>query len=218
MRYLPVILASFIIICMVVPASAERNDDPQTGKRLYKSFCLVCHGSDGASTGPLAEKLDLDPPDLTDKKYRSKSVDQMAFLIGSYGRPDYNAMPFLWKNELSESDIRNIAIYISVMNSSSISLQGDQKNGELIYMNSCLACHGPKGKGNGVLAKVIGAPKVGFTKGLSIIYLSDEKLISVIRSGKGDFMPAWGGILNNDEIIDTAAYVRSLSEWRSEGK
>jgi mono/diheme cytochrome c family protein len=68
------------------------------------------------------------------------------------------------------------------------------------------------GRGKGALAKIIGAPKVGFTKGLSIKYLRDNELISVIRNGKGDFMPGWGGTLDEDEIIDTASYVRSLNK------
>ena len=211
MKPLSFFLAFFLTTCFTTFTNAQGVDDPQTGKRLYKSFCLVCHGPNGDTRGPLAEKLSLNTPDLTADKYRKKGVDRLAFLIGSYGRPELNVMPFLWKNELSEQDIRNIAIYIAVISSSSISLKGDKVNGKQIYMSSCVACHGPGGKGKGALAKIIGAPKVGFTKGLSIRYLDDKQLISAIEEGKGDFMPGWGGILNDEEIIDAAAYVRSLS-------
>jgi mono/diheme cytochrome c family protein len=61
---------------------------------------------------------------------------------------------------------------------------------------------------------VIGVPKVAFTNGLSIRYLVDKELISVIRDGKGDFMPGWGETLEHDEIVDVAAYVRSLIKLR----
>jgi Fe-S cluster assembly ATPase SufC len=45
----------------------------------------------------------------------------------------------------------------------------------------CEACHGPEGRGKCTLAKIIGAPRVGFSKSLSINYLGDDELISVIR-------------------------------------
>ena len=212
MKPLSIFLIFLLVVCLTALADAQENIDTHTGKHLYKSFCLVCHGPNGDTKGPLAVKLGLTPSNLTDEKYNKKSVDQLAYTIGGYGRPDSNAMPFLWKDEFPQSSIRNIAAYLKIIRSTNISLRGDKHNGKRVYKNSCLACHGPKGTGKGTLAKIIGARKVGFTKGLSIRYLSDNELISVIRDGKGEFMPGWGGTLDDEEIIDTTAYVRSLSK------
>lgn len=214
MKSLLFIMTIFLAISLATPAFAINKNDLNEGKRLYKSFCLVCHGVDGDLSGSLAVKLDLIPPDLTDKHYRNKSIDQLVFLIGGYGGPDNSAMPFSWKTELSESKLRDIAKYLKSLKSSDIDHAGDPRNGKLIYQSSCVACHGSKGKGGGTLANIIGAPKVGFTNGLSIRLLVDAELISAIRDGKGAFMPGWGETLDHDEIVDVAAYVRSLVKHR----
>lgn len=211
----PLLLFSLILAISLAPSAyAFKNNDMVEGKRLYKSFCLICHGVDGDSRGPLAIKLDLTPPNLLGKGYRGKSVDQLVFLIGGYGGPDHIAMPFFWKDELSKSEIVTIAKYVKTLKSGNIAYKGDIRSGKRIYKSSCEACHGLKGNGGGSLAKVIGVPKVAFTNGLSIRYLVDKELISVIRDGKGDFMPGWGETLEHDEIVDVAAYVRSLIKLR----
>ena len=40
---------------------------------------------------------------------------------------------------------------------------------------------------------------------------SDEDLLNLIAEGRGGSMPAWRGILNDQELLDMVAYVRSLS-------
>jgi len=214
MKPLSFLLTLSLSIILVTPAYAFNSSNLAEGKRLYKSFCLICHGVDGDSSGSLAVKLDLVPPDLTDQRYKNRSVDQLAFIIGGYGGPDNSAMPFAWKDELSESNIVDIAKYVKTLKSADIDHRGDLRNGKLIYQSSCIACHGSKGKGSGTLARIIGAPKVGFTNGLSIRLLVDKELISTIRDGKGDYMPSWGETLDHGEIVDVAAYVRSLVNHR----
>lgn len=194
-----------------IPASGERLDDPYIGKRLYKSFCLVCHGPNGDTKGPLAKKLGLSPPNLTKTKYRKKSIDEMAKIIGGYGRAEDSVMP-VWRNALPEMNIRHIAAYLAIIKSKSLRFKGDRRQGRIIFRSSCSACHGPKGRGNGILAKIIGAPMIDFTKTGSIEHLSDNQLVKIIRDGKSNLMPGWQGTLNSDEIIDVAAYVRSLGK------
>jgi len=36
-----------------------------SGEQMYKSYCAVCHGSDGKGNGPAASALKVPPPDLT---------------------------------------------------------------------------------------------------------------------------------------------------------
>ena len=40
--------------------------------------------------------------------------------------------------------------------------------------------------------------------------ISDEKLVEIIREGKGHYMASWKGALDDSEIIDVATYVRTL--------
>lgn len=39
---------------------------------------------------------------------------------------------------------------------------------------------------------------------------TDQDLLAIIADGKGATMPAWRGILNDQELLDVMAYVRSL--------
>lgn len=195
-----------------LPASAQSTADPNIGKQLYRSYCFICHGKKGDSKGPLAKKLGLTPANLTSDKYQKKGIDEMAKIIGGYGRAEGDVMP-TWRNALPESNIKHIAAYLAIINSTNLKFIGDTRRGRLIFRSACMACHGPSGKGNGILAKIIGAPMVDFTKADSTVQrYSDKALIVIIKNGKQKFMPGWEGTLNNNEIIDVAAHVRSLAE------
>ncbi|MEE8484022.1 MAG: c-type cytochrome [Nitrospinota bacterium] len=211
MKSLLTFFSFLIALFLSIPASGERLDDPYIGKRLYQSFCLVCHGPNGDTKGPLAKKLGLKPPNLTKQKYQKKSIDEMAKIIGGYGRVKGDIMP-VWRNALPEVNIKHIAAYLAVIKSKSLRFRGNKRKGRLIFKSSCSACHGPTGTGNGILAKLIGAPMVDFTKTGSIEHLNDGQLVKIIRDGKDSFMPGWKGTLNSDEITDVAAYVKSLGK------
>jgi len=36
-----------------------------SGQEMYKTYCAVCHGTDGKGNGPAADALKVPPPDLT---------------------------------------------------------------------------------------------------------------------------------------------------------
>jgi mono/diheme cytochrome c family protein len=38
---------------------------PSSGREMYKSYCAVCHGTDGKGNGPAASALKVAPSDLT---------------------------------------------------------------------------------------------------------------------------------------------------------
>lgn len=211
-RWFFVFVMTLAITIYLAPAAGAKNEaDPNVGMQLYKSYCLLCHGAKGNSKGPLANKLGLNPANLTSDQYQKKSIDEMTKIIGGYGRAEGDVMP-VWRNALPESNIRHIAAYIASIDSTNLKFTGDVRRGRLIFRSSCIACHGSKGRGNGILAKMIGAPMADFTKDDSVKRYSDKSLMVIIRKGKKKFMPGWQGTLNNSEITDVAAYVRSLSE------
>ncbi len=59
------------------------------------------------------------------------------------------------------------------------------------------------------MAKATSPPASKLT-GPEIKRMSDEELFRVIADGKGSTMPAWRGILNDQQLRDVMAYVRSL--------
>ncbi|MDH5639489.1 MAG: c-type cytochrome [Nitrospinota bacterium] len=179
------------------------------GKRLFNSYCAVCHGNDGKGAGPLSAKLQTKnpPADLTGDKYQSKSVDDLLKIIQGYSRAD-SAMP-KWENVIPEGNMRALSEYVLSLTQTDVRLRGDERLGREIFRLSCVACHGPQGDGGGVLAKLLKVKMINYkTKPLTSI--NDDELIKIITKGKGEFMPGWEGTLASEEVKDVAAYVRSL--------
>ena len=87
-------------------------------------------------------------------------------------------------------------------------LAADASAGKAIFEKSCAGCHGPDGKGNEKMAKVLG------DKGLNIVgdetkKKTDEQLLKLIADGSGK-MPA--AKLTKEEQKQALAYVRSLAK------
>lgn len=83
-------------------------------------------------------------------------------------------------------------------------------------MTYCSSCHGDKGKGDGAAAVSLPAKPADHTNGSIMNRLNDKFLYDIISKGggavgKSSFMPAWGGALNDTQIRDVIAYIRSLA-------
>jgi cytochrome c6 len=74
-------------------------------------------------------------------------------------------------------------------------------NGSRLYSEHCVACHGANGK-----PTMPGAPDL--RRG-TIMMRPDAQLMRSVKSGRGA-MPAFFGILNEREMLDVVAYMRTL--------
>jgi cytochrome c6 len=74
-------------------------------------------------------------------------------------------------------------------------------NGQLVYETHCLGCHGVDG-----MPLVPGTPD--FTLGQTLDK-PDRPLFEAISFGI-NLMPGYDGIINNQEILDVIAYIRTL--------
>ncbi|MBI4400889.1 MAG: cytochrome c [Nitrospirae bacterium] len=86
---------------------------------------------------------------------------------------------------------------------------GDPQNGKARYEQYCAVCHGPRGLGDGPMAKATTPPATRLTAP-EVRNKTDQDLLASIADGKGGTMPAWRGILTDQELLDVLAYVRSL--------
>lgn len=77
----------------------------------------------------------------------------------------------------------------------------DLKNGKEIYQLHCEVCHGIGGQ-----SSEPGTPDFSRGDGL---YVPDSIIVQKIRSGVGT-MPAYRGLLDDSDIRDVIAYLRSL--------
>ena len=88
--------------------------------------------------------------------------------------------------------------------------------GQKLYMTYCSSCHGDKGRGDGAAGKALPVKPANHTDGKLMNSFSDEFLINIISKGgaavgKSSFMPAWGGVLKDDQLQDLLAYIRSIA-------
>ena len=87
-------------------------------------------------------------------------------------------------------------------------LKGDPRRGGVLFAESCVACHGPKGDGKGPRAYFIYPRPLSFVASENRQRLNRKDLFNSIKHGvRGREMPAWGKVLEDQQIADVAEYV-----------
>ena len=86
-----------------------------------------------------------------------------------------------------------------------------------VYQWYCTQCHGIKGKGNGVNAKLLTVPPRDHTKADYLETRTDQQLFSAIKLGglvvgRAPCMPSWGHTLDEKMIHSLVRYIRELCE------
>ena len=79
---------------------------------------------------------------------------------------------------------------------------------DALYGQRCLNCHGPSGRGDGLLAASLPAVTPDFRH--TVERKSNSQIRKIIADGKG-LMPAFGPALRQSEINDMLQMVRFLS-------
>lgn len=204
----------FLLIWKTPAAYALGSVD--NGKKLFTSHCFVCHGVDGKGNGPAAAKLETKPRDLTNNAYMAKLSDRQIFSAVSEGGPGFHGSVFMpqWGKVMSADEIWDIVAHVRVLHRPA-SAQGDKQNGEKLFKTYCASCHGAGGKGDGPLSPVYSPKPQDLTDDKVMSAKSDQELFTAISqggkaAGASQFMPGWGTMLNDEEIRDVIAYMRSL--------
>jgi len=78
----------------------------------------------------------------------------------------------------------------------------DINNGGRLYSLHCVSCHGPNG-----VPTMVGAPDF---KRSQVLLRPDAQLTQSLKRGRGA-MPAYLGIMNERELLDVVAYLRTLN-------
>ena len=95
----------------------------------------------------------------------------------------------------------SVCIYTASAATAGHATAADFFNGEKIYKKYCPTCHGNKGQGG-----IGGAPN--FSRGMGLMK-PDFDLYNTIQSGR-NAMPAFRGVLKEEEFYDVIAYIRSF--------
>ncbi len=168
------------------------------GERLFMNHCAQCHGSDGGGSKGF--------PNLSNANSAWLGERSAAHIVQTVTAGRNGLMPPMEAAVGGEAGLSDIANYV-------LSLSGSPHNEIKAFsgkakFGACAACHGVDGKGN----KALGAPNL--TDDYWLHGWGEAAIISAIKNGKNNVMPAQSPMLSTEQIHVVAAYVLSLSQSR----
>ena len=94
-------------------------------------------------------------------------------------------------------------------------LNGDPERGKAVYAKSCAVCHGAAGDGKGKVAETMNPRPTDFHDAQYMARRSDWELYLAVRDGGkavglSPKMFAWKGLIPDQSIRDSVAYIRTL--------
>lgn len=173
--------------------SVVPDADSQQAIRLLNSRCTVCHSTD------LIRQQRLDGSQWRAEVHKmvgwgaqlsSQEQDLLIAYLASRYHPG--------AAEVIEEHARDGQAGAALAGEGHVVLTGQAPRGAAVYARNCLPCHGEAAVG-GVGPKLAGNP----------ILSRDEAFHETVARGRGT-MPAWGSILNPQEIADVHAWLKSL--------
>jgi len=183
-------------------ALAKNPQAMETGKRLFMTYCMQCHGSNAKGSRGF--------PDLTDSDWLYGGEPETILNSISEGRRGVMTP----NGYLGDEKIKALANYVLATSGRTHDSQLATRGREL-YMEeaACKTCHGDDMRGN----KLLGAPNL--TDDVWLYGSTEAEIIKGIKEGRnvGDGvsssnqMPAWKAFLGEDKTRLLAAYVYSLS-------
>lgn len=215
MKRLGIAVLAFLLLSGFLTSNASaQHAKAFQGRKLFVTYCFLCHGMSGKGDGPLASKLKVPPADLTDNTRVGKRTDAELFGIIQGGKHTLvtDAMP-KWGKVIPGPQIEALVAYVRFLSLSKNPLMGDAEVGEHIYLQYCASCHGKTGKGNGIMMSIIPIKPADHTNAERMDKMTNEELVAIVTNGKdaGSFMPGWKGILSEAEIGAVVSYMRFLS-------
>lgn len=84
-----------------------------------------------------------------------------------------------------------------------------------VFQNSCATCHGPGGKGDGIVTASLPVKPRDFTDCKEMVTVSDDAITKVIKSGGqsaglSPLMPPFGGALSDQQISGLVDFIRGF--------
>ncbi len=207
-----------ILIWLGVAAAVAAAPPAYEGRKLYQSYCLLCHGTDGGGDGPLAQSLEITPSSLvatvparSDAALGRIITGRGAQTIADDGRHELlsAAMPE-WKYVFEPKQVDALVAYLRFLSRNRHELRGDPEVGAGLYATYCQACHGADGGGDGIMAALIEIEPMEHSDPAATAELDNERLIASILDGKGRHMPAWRGVLRRVDAEALVSYIRLL--------
>jgi high-affinity iron transporter len=178
--------------------------DVAEGGRLFQANCASCHGPRGMGDGPLAATLNPKPPAIGAASAMSAVAPSMMFRKISVGVLGTAMVGFSPK--LTAEQRWNIVMYLASLRST----PQEVADGEGLYAQGCVECHGMTGLGDGTVARSLSKvpPELGSFAWQA--ERSDSALAAAVSAGMpGTPMPPSAN-LTPAQVRSVVAYLRTL--------
>jgi cbb3-type cytochrome c oxidase subunit III len=207
-----VLIASLSAALLWAASSAKAAPNAFEGRKLYTTYCLVCHGTAGDGRGPLANAMKKTPANLLKSDVVAESdKDLHATIDSGKAHDEVLGMP-RWNSVLPGPQIDDIVAYLRFMQLSKYALVGDPMRGKEVYRTYCAVCHGQGGKGDGALTALLPIHPADHTNRKAMDAMSNEDMARTIADGElVKYMPAWKSVLTGEEIESLVGYIRLIS-------
>jgi cytochrome c oxidase cbb3-type subunit 3 len=167
------------------------------GRSIFINRCAACHGSTGHGA--------IGFPDLTDDIWHWGGTPGRILDTIQNGRQP--VMP-AWGPALTAQGgptaVDDTIAYVLSLSKPDQPKEAVERGGKL-FETTCVACHGPQGKGN----QVVGAPDL--TDSYWLYGSSSTSLHKTLNEGRQGVMPAWKPVLGDTRTRLVGAYVWTLS-------
>jgi high-affinity iron transporter len=178
--------------------------DLAEGKSIYEKYCTACHGVGGRGDGPEAKGMNPPPPAIGTREAMHSVTPALMYRIVSVG---VAGTPMVaWADRLSADERWNAVAYINSLRTTAAQVA----EGEGLYAQRCVSCHGAMGADDGPSASMLSKlpPELGSFAWQ--VERSDADIMAAIRSGApGTAMPA-SRDLTDSELATMVAFVRTL--------
>ena len=174
------------------------------GRAIYDKSCASCHGDRGQGDGPAAASISPRPPAIGSAQEMHDRSPALLFRIVSVGIAGTPMAGFA--SQLTPEQRWNVVSYLATLRGTAMQVA----EGEGIFAQRCMQCHGMLGAGDAALARALShvPPEIGTLAWQA--ERSDAQLGAVVRSGlAGTPMPP-SRDLTDAEVQSVVAYIRSL--------
>ena len=181
----------------------ERLPVAALGAELYAQNCAPCHGISGDGDGPAGAGATMDPTVFSDPDSVWERSPAEQFFVTKFGRIE-NLMP-PWRNSLDDEQIWQAVYYAWNLQVT----EAEIANGADLYAQSCAACHGEDGAGNGPSAD---EQMPDFSSQSSMIFVSNADLAQRWQVAHPDAGAGW----SEEERRAALEYIRTftyLPQW-----
>ena len=99
---------SALLLSVGVPVAAQETGPPRTGRQVYETACIACHGPDGrGGVNAELEKI-IRPPDFTDCAFAAREPDRAFLAVAHNGGRARGFSPLMapWAGTYTEEELR----------------------------------------------------------------------------------------------------------------